>query len=492
MKPSTIIHSTRDTALNMAAAGAVVLLTACANFQGIAPSAVATDRVTLPTPGAIDQTQNAWPKENWWSAYGDPQLDQLIRHALATSPNLATAQARIARAQAAVELTQAAARPQLNATVEATYGRQSENYMIPKPPVGKGGQWVSQGLAALNFGYDLDLWERNTALIHAAEAQYKAAAFDRDAAQLALTTAIARTYAQLARQYELQDVLLATQTQRRAIRTLTNQRVANGLDTKVELKQNETSEAALRVDLAQLTPLIEVTRLQIAALAGDMPTAAKDIGRPALAAIPFSAPQNLPLDLLGRRPELAAQRARITAAIGEAQAAKAQFYPNISLTGLAGFQSIGLGQLLAPGSLMTSIGPAIHLPLFDSGRLRANYAVKTADIDSAITQYNQSVVSAAQDVAEQLTRAASLSREEDAVREALAAAEEAHRLAMLRYRAGLSPYLTVLTVESQLLAQRRVAVDVKAKRNDLQIALIRALGGGFDEAAAPAIGGKEH
>ena len=119
------------------------------------------------------------------------------------------------------------------------------------------------------------------------------------------------------------------------------------------------------------------------------------------------------------------------------------------------------------------------------GRLRANYVAKTADVDTAITQYNQSVVAAAQDAAEQLTRVAALSREEEATHDALAAAEEAHRLAMLRYRAGLSPYLTVLTVESQLLAQRRAATYLRAKRQDLHIALVRALGGGFTDAVAP-------
>jgi NodT family efflux transporter outer membrane factor (OMF) lipoprotein len=198
-------------------------------------------------------------------------------------------------------------------------------------------------------------------------------------------------------------------------------------------------------------------------------------------------PERLPLDLLGRRPELAAQRARIEAAVGETESAKAQFYPNINLSALIGFQSIGLGQLLTSESLINSIGPAIRLPIFDGGRLRANYAAKTADIDTAIAQYNQSVLSAAQEVAEQLTRVTDLAREEEATKAALDAAEEAYRLAMLRYRGGLSPYLTVLTVETQLLTQRRAMAGLKSRREELHIALVRALGGGFNEdgTAAP-------
>lgn len=479
MKPLAIFRRTLP-------AVAALWLTACASFHDITSSATVTKHVTLASlDGMSRMSQDAWPRDTWWTAYGDPQLDQLMHRALAHNPNLATAQLRITRAQAVSSIAHSATHPQVNAALDASYGRLSENYQIPKPPLGNGGESVTQASAALNFSYELDLWGKNSALIRAAEAEVRAAVFDHDAARLALTTAIARTYGQLAAQYDLMEVLEATQKQRRAIHDLTSQRVASGLDTRVELKQAESSEASLRADIAQLTISIDITRLQLAALAGDMPDTATGIVRPTLSPAPFTIPRTVPLDLLGRRPELAAQRAHIDAAIGEAKAAQAQFYPNINLNGLIGFQSIGLGQLLSGGSLMTGIGPAIRLPIFDAGRLRANYASKTSDIDIAITQYNQSVLNAARDVAEQLTRAISLSREEDAVRDALVAAEEAYRLAMLRYRAGLTPYLAVLTIETQLLAQRRAATDLRAKRTDLQIALVRALGGGFVDHGMP-------
>jgi outer membrane protein TolC len=151
------------------------------------------------------------------------------------------------------------------------------------------------------------------------------------------------------------------------------------------------------------------------------------------------------------------------------------------LTGLIGFQTIGLEKLLKPGSLTSNIGPAIHLPIFDGGRLRANYAVKSAGLDAAIAQYNQSIVSAAQEVAEQLTRIASLTAEEQETRNSVEASKEAHRLAMLRYRGGLSSYLPVLAAEIRWLFQQRATVELKAKRYGFQVALISALGGGFVE-----------
>lgn len=483
--PSPLRHRiARRHLQTLSIASAAALLAACAGFHPVEQNAKQIDAVSFAQPSAIGQAVGAWPTDEWWLAYQDTQLNQLMQHALANSPTLAAAQARIARAQASANLSRAADLPQVGVGIDASYGRQSENYLIPHPPLGPAGQYISQGQAAVNFGYELDVWGKNAALIRAADAQVKAASFDRDAARLALTTSIARAYAQLAAQFEMRDVLDATQQQRREIHKLIDQRVANGLDTKVEVKQAETNEAALRIEQEQLATAIKVTRLQLATLAGDMPSAAESIKRPTMYGASFTVPANLPLDLLGRRPELAAQRARIAAAIGDKEAARAQFYPNINLNALIGFQAIGLGQLFNAGSQISSVGPAVRLPLFDGGRLQANYAAKASDIDAAVAQYNQSVLSAAQDVAEQLTRAADLAREEAATREALAAAEEAHRLATLRYKGGLSPYLTVLTVETQLLAQRRALTSLKARRDDLQIALIRALGGGFAETSA--------
>jgi NodT family efflux transporter outer membrane factor (OMF) lipoprotein len=454
-------------------------LSACVGYTPIAPSVSAIDRVALTPPAAIAAANDGWPADAWWLDFHDRQLDELMQRALASSPTLAAAQVRLTRARAVSDFARSAAGVQVTGAADLEYGRISGNYIIPRPPLGEGGQNVSQGLATVNLSYDLDLWGKNAALIDAAGAYVAAAGFNRDAARLALTTTIAHAYVQLATQSELNDILLETQKQRQAIRMLTSRRVASGLDTRVEVKLAESNEAALGTDIAQLQSDMRVTQLQLAALTGDMPDNALRIERPALAASAFKVPASLALDLLGRRPELAAQRAMIEAAVGEAKAARAQFYPNIDLNGLAGFQSIGVEHLLRAGSLVTSVGPAVRLPIFDAGRLRANYAARASDIDAAITQYNQSIIDAARDVAEQLTRAAALAREEEANRVALSAAEESYNLAMLRYKGGLSPYLTVLSVESQLLAQRRTAVLIRARSRNLQVSLVRALGGGF-------------
>ncbi len=454
-------------------------LSGCANFQNLLPKAVALDAKALDTGKGGAQIGADLAQAAWWQSLGDPQLDTLMSRALQTNPSLAAAQYRIERAQAAAGLVQANSAPQVGAAGDLSYGRYSENYQVPKPPIGKAGQNVGQGRIGLDFSVDLDLWGKNAALLRAATAQMNAASFDRDAAHLALTTSIARTYVQLAAQYALSDVLQDTLKQRGAIRDLARQRVASGLDTQVELMQSTANQAGLRAEIVQLDTTMAVTRLQLLALVGVLPSEPMTITRPQMAAANVLIPAQLPLDLLGRRPELAAQRARIAAAVGDADQARAQFYPNINLAGFIGMQSFGLGQLLAAGSVTDSVGPALRLPIFDGGRLRANFALRTTDIDIAISQYNQSVLNAVQDAGEVLTRANALQREEDASNAALIAIREAYRLAMLRYEGGIASYLTVLTVESQLLLQRRAMLELQLRRQESLIGLHRAFGGGF-------------
>src|SRR3569833_1964966 len=210
MKPSLLIHHCPKLRFFVPAL-IIPLLASCASFNGITPSAKPIERISLSLPvGGMQQDNTAWPAEDWWTTFGDQQLNQLIHHALVNSPNMALAQARIARAQAAAGIARAGMRPQLNAESNISYGRQSENYLLPKPPLGPGGEYITQGTAALDFSYELDLWGKNAALLRAAGQQAKAAAFDRDAARLALTTSIARAYAQLVVLFVLLVVFVAS------------------------------------------------------------------------------------------------------------------------------------------------------------------------------------------------------------------------------------------------------------------------------------------
>lgn len=188
---------------------------------------------------------------------------------------------------------------------------------------------------------------------------------------------------------------------------------------------------------------------------------------------------HLPSDLLGRRADIAAARWRVEAATRDVDLATSQFYPNINLTAFAGFSSIGLNHLVTAGSQQWGVGPALHLPIFDAGRLRTNLSGKTADLDGAIESYNVAVIEAVHDVVDQLTSRQAIGRQQTEQQAAQSYAENAHAIAVQRYEAGLGNYLQVLTAEAAVLHQRRQRVDLIARAIDTQLLLIRAVGGGY-------------
>ena len=197
-------------------------------------------------------------------------------------------------------------------------------------------------------------------------------------------------------------------------------------------------------------------------------------------------PSRLPADLLGRRPDVVASRWRVEAATHGIAAAKAQFYPDVNLLAFVGFQSIGLSQLLELGSGIAGVGPALRLPVFEGGRLRAQLATRDADYDAAVERYNGTLIEALHDIGDRLASIRSVAVQRREEQHALDAAREAYHLAVLRYREGIGSYLSVLSAESQVLVQRRLEADLRARDLDNRIDLVRALGGGFGDRAAEA------
>lgn len=480
-----MMPTVRSTLL-MFATGA--LLAGCASSGGLEPGARAVDPASLAakdTLALVPTKTDAWPADVWWRAYGDPQLDALVAEALAGSPTLAVARARIEQAASTARAADAARWPQLGANAEVDRHRYTENGLYPPP---YGGATLSSGQLALNFGYQFDFWGKQRSAFEAALSRARAAAIEAEAARLTLAAAVAQAYVELDHQYALRDVAEAAARQREQIRELTGLRVKAGLETHVELKQSESAVSAARTDIALSDERIALLKNALAALLGQGPDRGLSIARPHLGTGPAATlPSSLPADLLGRRPDVVAQKLRVEAARGDIAAARASFYPNIDLTAFLGFQSIGLDQLLKSGSRMGGVGLAMSLPIFDGGRLRANLAGRNADYDLAVEQYNATLVEALREVADQVNswRAIDVQSAEQA--KAQAQAEEAYRLALLRYKGALSSYLTVLSVESQVLTQQRLAADLRARRLTTSIALNRALGGGFrgdDRAAA--------
>jgi NodT family efflux transporter outer membrane factor (OMF) lipoprotein len=324
------------------------------------------------------------------------------------------------------------------------------------------------------------LWGRNRAAYEAALGRSRAAQAEAFATQLVLSSAIAGTYVQLARGYEQLDIAQRTLEDRVQVQSLTGDRVRAGLDSRLELKQVETSIPAARARIAQTEEEIALARNQLAALLGRGPDRGLTIERPALHVASVALPSRVPADLLGRRPDIVASRLRAEAASRDIASAKADFYPDINLTALVGVQSVTLSKLLEGGSAIPSIGAAIRLPILDGGRLRGALSVRDAEYDAAVEQYNQALADALREVVDQLASMRSVQTQRVEADAALASAEEAYQLALTRYKAGLGSLLQLITVETQVLDQRQLRAELRSRELAVSINLMRALGGGFD------------
>jgi len=457
------------------------LLSAALILAGCASPGPQTERLPMLDAKALgaSATDTAWPQAKWWSAWGDRQLDAIVEQALAGQPTLQAAQARVRQAQAAVGVADAARLPQVNASVDMSDQRFSANGLFP-PPYGGGTFW--NNTAQIGASWELDLFGRQRAALDAAIGQSRAAQADEQAARVLLASNVAAGYFNLARLLESRGVASEALAQRQQIVTLVRQRISAGLDTTVELRQAEGLIAQTQVEIEALDEGIARARHGLAELAGQGPQAFDTLS-PGLAALHSGAlPQALPADLIGRRADLVAQRWRVDASAKEIAVARTEFYPNINLVAFVGLNSLGLDHFIEAGSRTYGAGPALRLPIFEGGRLRAQLNARQAEADSAIAGYNAALLRALREVSDEVSSLQSIERQQIAQADATTAADAAYDLALQRYRAGLGNFLVVLTAQTNVLAQRRAVTDLKARHLAAEVALSRSLGGGYQDA----------
>jgi NodT family efflux transporter outer membrane factor (OMF) lipoprotein len=297
---------------------------------------------------------------------------------------------------------------------------------------------------------------------------------------LVLSTSIASTYADLARLYAELDATEEAVKVRSDTALLIQGRFIRGLENDGAVERAESAQATAEADRASLQEQIELTRHALAALIGAGPDRGLILERPRPVAIrAFGLPKNLPLELLGRRPDIIAARRRVEAASSRIKEARAAFYPNINLSVTAGVQALGVGNIVKAGSDFGTAGPAVDLPIFDGGRLRAQYRASEADYQTAVAQYDGALTEALRQVADAASSERALSARLAKSRSAERSAAAAWRSAHNRYKGGLATYLDVLTAEDALITSRRAVAALETRAFALDISLTRALGGGF-------------
>ena len=430
------------------------------------------------TTASFSGPTDDWPSERWWQTYGDPQLNALVDEALRDSPDMAAAAARLRRAAAFITISDAALMPQVSANASVMEQKLSYNHLIPRSQSNEG--WQDYGMATLNFNWEMDFWGKNRAALAAATSQLEATQAEFAQVRLNLAAAIAMNYAELARLFAARDITVRSVEIRSKTSELFFERFSNGMETKGSVSQAKARLAGVQGELLMVDEQIGLQCLRLAALMGAGPDRALSIKRPAITVKNnVGLPAELATNLLGRRPDVIAARLLTEAQLSRIEQKKAEFYPNVNLSAFIGVQSLGLNMLSKSGSVIGGVGPAISLPIFTAGRLQGELRGTAATYNEAVANYNSTVTRALEDVANAGLSKRALATQISKSEEAVEAASEAHRVARNRYDGGLANYLEVLYAEDALLASQRILTTLRSRDFTLDVALQRALGGGY-------------
>lgn len=455
------------------AAGTALLTLAACGVPTLGPPPRLADAAQV----GIAQGPEVSVDAEWWRSFADPQLDALVDQALAGNPSLAAATARVRLAQAEIRGARAGALPQISINAEEQRQRFSENYIIP-PPFGGSTNWVGQ--AEANLSWNLDLFGRQAALIAQARSTAEAAALDAAAARLMIATAVSQSYIDYVHAIMLAKIADDFVATRSDSLKLARTKVHTGLASDFDIRAAETLLAQARQAATAAAGDRELAIHALAALVGRGADFYATVQPPVLDPTRgIALPAAIPADLLGRRPDVRAARARVEAANAGRRAARAAFFPNINLIALAGVQSLGLSTLLTAGSATYGGGGAISLPIFEGGKLSADFSGATARRDVTVADYDSAVLRAVQETADALSRvktADAQAADQRAVVEGLSATV---KLDQLRYSTGLGSRLDVLDAGDRLLTARQAAANIAAAGATARVQLFAALGGGF-------------
>jgi multidrug efflux system outer membrane protein len=438
--------------------------------------------VTLSTTVPLDGFEAAaggdWPALEWWKQYHDATLDQLIELAVGSSPTLATAHARFDSARQSVKIAGAAAGAHIDASGDFERQRLSDNGLFP--PQLLGFHWYNQADLGLQASYTFDWWGKQRDAVDAAVDQAHAAQADRSAAGLTLASSIADTYFG----WQADEARISLARERAALieqeGSIAAARVKADLDAPDDTHRAELALAAQREQIAGLEGSAQLRVVALAALVGRSIAELPPLQAKPLPAVSGTLPDNVKIDLISRRADIIASRWRVQAAERNLDAARAEFYPDVTINALLGLSSIDVGRLIEYGSRVPQAGAAVHLPIFDAGRLKARYGASQSAIDAAVANYRDTLVGAARDVATQAsTRAQITAQRTQRVLQA-DAARQLQSDAAARVRQGVSDPRTELSAAESSNGQRDALLQLDAAALSADIALQRALGGGYE------------
>lgn len=462
----------------IATVAASVLLAACAGMPGKPVPPKLSNEV--PMAGVDAPANGKWPDAKWWKRYNDPQLDSLIELAMQGSPSLAAAQTRFDSAVQTVRAASASAGIRADGNASWSRQRMSDSGLIPAQFLGF--NWYSQADIGLKLTYTFDWWGKQHALIESVVDQMHAAEAESAAASLALTTAVADTY--FGWQSDEARLEVAHTIMRGAVKIheLAAMRVDRGIDPQDQLSQAESDVALAHEQEVQLESSAKLRLVALAALVGVTPDKLPALTSLPLPDVDVQLPSNVSIDLIARRPDIVASRWRVEAAARDVDQARADFFPDLSINALAGLSAIDMSKLLRASSSVFNVGPALHLPIFDGGLIRARYGISQAQLDAAVASYNSTLLDAARELSTQaLTGQQIVALRKERMTQ-LNAARAQFDSAIAREHQGLTDLRLPLQIDVHYQQQRDAMVVLNTQAVSADIAMTKALGGGY---AAP-------
>ena len=456
-------------ALSLALAG-------CASIPPDTQQLPQQDLATVQLAADLHLASEGWPSARWWRQFQDDQLSQLIDTALSASPSLDVANARIGSALSAFDAQHAQRGPRVDLDANASRQRYSGNGLMPAPI---GGNVYNEVTVGVQAHYDLDWWGRHKAQIAASLGEVNARRAEYAMAEQMLAAEIARHYFSMQNGWARMDNLQALVELQRQLVLDKEKRIANGLGVSDDHLSAQTRLSLLQQQIALLETQVVTEREALRALLGADASALASL-RPAQAqALPHALPGKLGMELLARRPDLQAARWRVQASLSNIEAAQAAFYPDIDLGASFGLDAIKLGKLLQSGSRTLFIGPALSLPLFDSGRLQAQLGGARSERNALIADYNQNVFNVVRDVAQAGARVQGVENQLRLQQENLRASEAQLRNAHARMQQGLADRASQLNAEMTVRGQVDLGMQLQNQRQNAEINLNVALGGGY-------------
>jgi multidrug efflux system outer membrane protein len=452
---------------------AAAALSACASVEpggGLEP----TD-----TPNAwtapIPTDASTWPEAGWWRGFDSSELDQLVADAQTQNLDLAIAATRILQAEAQVRSAGSTLLP----IVDLRGGASQSGRLEPS----SNSQSFSLSLGA---SYEVDFWGRNSAGVTAAEASLRASQYDRETVALTVVSSVASTYFQL---LSLRDrIAIAKRNLQNAqgVLKITEARVNAGVAVPLELAQQRANVAGQEANIPSLEQQERETRSTLALLLG-RPVQGFDVTATTMAGLkaPTVAP-GLPSELLARRPDVRRAEAQLVAADANITAARAAFFPSISLSGSIGGASAAVSSLLNPSNIAYTIGASLLQTIFDGGQNQANLDSTVAQRQETLLNYRGAVIAAFSDVDVALGAVSSLEARERASQVQADQAQEAYRIAELRYRTGVEDFLSVLDAQRSLNSAQDQLAQARLARLQASVTLFRVLGGGWTDAQTTA------